>query len=74
MSQDYINKTYKRIPLNYRLEDYNTLKSYCDTHSLKINTYIKLCINKCMQEGFAPVQPDHKSYYNTGGNSGADTE
>lgn len=66
MSQDYINKTYKRIPLNYNLSDYERLKTYCNAHNLKVNTFIKMCIDKCINEGFAPTQPDHKSYYNKG--------
>ena len=60
----YNKENYKRIPLNYNLSDYERLKNYCDIHNLKINTFIKMCIEKCMNEGFAPTQPEHKSYYN----------
>lgn len=62
----YNKENYKRIPLNYNLADYEQLKSYCNAHNLKVNTFIKMCVDKCINEGFAPVQPKHKSYYNKG--------
>lgn len=60
----YNKENYKRISLNCNFADYERLKTYCNTHSLKVNTFIKLCIEKCMSEGFSPTQPEHKSYYN----------
>lgn len=60
----YKSKEYKRIPLEYKLSDYEQLKSYCNAHNLKVNTFIKMCVDKCINEGFAPEQPEHKSYYN----------
>lgn len=64
LSNEYNSKTYKRVPLNIKNDDYERLKTYCNTHNLKVNTFIKLCIEKCMNEGFSPAQPEHKSYYN----------
>lgn len=66
MTADYKQKAYKRVPLDLPIEYHNQLKIYCNAHNLKVNTFIKMCIDKCIAEGFAPEQPEHKSYYNKG--------
>lgn len=66
MTNEYKQKAYKRVPLDLPVEYHNQLKSYCNAHNLKVNTFIKMCIDKCINEGFAPEQPEHKSYYNKG--------
>ncbi len=64
IANEYNKLHCKRVSLNIKNADYERLKTYCDAHNLKVNTFIKMCIEKCMNEGFSPEQPEHKSYYN----------
>lgn len=46
----YKKKTYKRIPLDMRIEDYDELKAYCDNKGVPVQTFIKQAIQDKMSE------------------------
>lgn len=46
---DYKKKSYKRVPLDMRIEDYEQLKTYCDSKSIPVQTFIKSAISEKMK-------------------------
>ena len=49
-TQKYKAKAYKRIPLDMKIEEYETIKAYCDKHKIAVNTFIKELISKALKE------------------------
>lgn len=45
---DYKKKSYKRVPLDMRIEDYEQLKAYCDKCNIPVQTFIKSAISEKM--------------------------
>lgn len=45
---EYKKKTYKRVPLDMRIEDYDELKAYCDKCNIPVQTFIKSAISEKM--------------------------
>ena len=45
----YKKKTYKRVPLNIRFNDYENLKNSAEKASQPVNTYIKQAIQERME-------------------------
>ena len=43
---DYKKKSYKRVPLDMRIEDYEQLKAYCDKCNIPVQTFIKSAISE----------------------------
>ena len=43
--QKYNAKTYKRVPLDIRKEDYEILKAACERLGMPVNTFIRYAIN-----------------------------
>jgi len=49
----YRDAKLKRIPLDVKLDWYDVLKTYCDTHEKKVNSFLKeACEQVALQNGF----------------------
>lgn len=47
----YRAKTYKRVPLDLRNEDYDELKAHCEKIGEPINTFIRRLIKEAIEKG-----------------------
>ena len=50
-TQKYKKASYKRIPLDVRVEEYDVLKEYCDSKGEPINGFIRRIIKEAIENG-----------------------
>jgi len=53
--KEYFKKNIKRITLNYKVEDYNSISDTALDNGIKITTFCKACIRYCIESGTVDI-------------------
>lgn len=46
----YDDKTYKKYPIKFRIEEYEALKYYCEGNGIPLNGFVRQVVMKAIKE------------------------